>query len=251
MKKDLTDTVFLILVRLDSIQRLENTITITSMLVSFFDTKIIVVEADVQNNYILKNLLSKKVEYHFIEDRDPVFYRTKLCNSITKNITARFISIWDADIVPDKKRILESIELLRSDKADVVFPYNGFCLDVSPILRMLFLKSPKISLLKRHKQKMSLLYNYPVVGGAFFIDCEKYFLAGMENENYYGWGNEDFDRFARWKNRGFKITRIDEYLFHLSHPRKDNSGYRSTIHAKMSDSELIKTNSTRLVKSRL
>lgn len=244
MKLNLKDVTFLIVIRLDSIQRLENVVAITDLLVSYFDTNILVVESDVYCNNFTQRLLDKKVEYHFVEDKDPVFYRTKICNVFAKNVITKYISIWDADVIPDKLSIYESIQCLRSNQFDVAFPYNGYCFDVSPILRKLFLKSRKFSILQKQKKKMSLLYNHSLVGGGFFIDREKYIDAGMENENYYGWGNEDFDRFVRWKTKKYKIKRIDECLFHLSHPRTENTGYRSNLHSKLSAFELFKTNSS-------
>lgn len=50
MKTDLTDITFLILVRLDSIQRMENLVNITDSLLRYFNTSITVAEAAYYNN---------------------------------------------------------------------------------------------------------------------------------------------------------------------------------------------------------
>ena len=50
MRIDLTDVTFLILIRLDSIQRLENVKVVTDSLLKYFDTNIYVLEADSYDN---------------------------------------------------------------------------------------------------------------------------------------------------------------------------------------------------------
>ena len=57
------------------------------------------------------------------------------------------------------------------------------------------------------------------VGGAVFAQTEKYLQAGMENEDFYGWGLEDGERHYRWLSFGYRIYRSEGCLFHLSHPR--------------------------------
>ena len=82
MKYDLKDTTFVIPVRIDSMIRLENLLLTLENLESAFDTNIVVVEASYYNNGILKRLVSSSTSYHFIEDKDPVFHRTKHLNTI-------------------------------------------------------------------------------------------------------------------------------------------------------------------------
>ena len=60
----------------------------------------------------------------------------------------------------------------------------------------------------------------------------------MDNEEQYGWGNDDFDRFYRARNYGLKIYNADNVLFHLSHPRSLNSQYRSFIQQQESAEKL-------------
>ena len=69
---------------------------------------------------------------------------------------------------------------------------------------------------------------------------EKYIKAGMENEAYYGWGNDDFDRYARFCESHLTIYRCDTPLFHLFHPRGKNSQYNTNFQRNKSDSELQK-----------
>lgn len=239
MKIDLKDVTFLILIRLDSLQRLENIITVTESICNNFNTNIVVLEAASYNNRILKFLLNKKISYQFIEDKDPILYKTKYFNMMAHNVDTKFLAIWDSDILIDKKTIEKSINQLRNENADVSFPYNGQCFEVSEIIRNLYLKKKDIRLLYRNKAKMDLLYEQLLVGGAVFVNKEKYVYAGMENEKYYGWGNDDFDRYWRFKGLSYKIFRTDNCLFHLSHPRYINSQFRSTEHFKISEKQML------------
>lgn len=241
MKTDLKDVTFLILIRLDSIQRLENVLVVTNTICKYFDTNIFVLEAAGFNNMILKSLLNKKILYRFFEDKDPILYKTKYFNMMVQNVDTRFIAIWDSDIVIDKNAIEDAIHHLRVDKADVSFPYNGECFEISEIIRNLYLKNNDIRILHRNKGKMDLLYEQPLVGGAVLVNRKKYIFAGMENEKYYGWGNDDFDRYWRFKGLDYKIHRTNTCLFHLSHPRYINSQYRSKEHMKISDNEVYKS----------
>lgn len=245
MKENLTDVTFLILVRLDSIHRLENIIIITEQLIHYFKTNIVVWEVDKYCNGLLRGLLNKKIQYCFIEDRDPVLYKTKYFNQMRAWANTLYTSIWDVDIVPDKKAIIECLTQLRNNNADISYPYNGICYDVTEILKPLYFKKKDVRLLYRHKNKMNLLYPYPLVGGAIIMNRDKYIQAGGENETHYGWGNDDFDRYYRFISLNYVIYRVNTCLFHLAHPRGNNSRFYSSISEKISVAErcMIENNS--------
>lgn len=75
MKADLTDTTFLILVRLDSIERLENVVNITQMLLTYFDTHVIVMEADNHSNGVLKNCSLKELLVDISKIKTPYYIK--------------------------------------------------------------------------------------------------------------------------------------------------------------------------------
>lgn len=240
MKTDLRDVTFLLLVRLDSIERMENLLVVTEQLCRHFDTNIVVLEADKHCNNVLKKTLNKRVYYTFIEDKDPVLYKTFYFNRMAQKVITPYVAIWDADIAIDKNAIVNAVEHLRKDM-DVALPYNGHCFDVSPVVRELYLNRNDIRILYRHKNKMELFHNRSLVGGAVFVRTDKYKYCGMENENHYGWGNDDFDRYYRFNRLGMNIYRSENPLFHLFHPRLKNSAYRSLLHNQGTNRELAKT----------
>lgn len=240
MKTDLKDVTFVIPVRLDSVQRLENTQVLVSRLYKYFDTNIVLVEITDHCNGILRSLIPKKVEYVFIEDKDNVLYRTKHLNDIIPKIETDLIALWDVDIVVDKKVVFDAVSSVREGRADVSYPYNGICLETSEIFRSYYLKARDVRMLYRNKDKLNSLYNGVLFGGGVIANREKYIRAGMENETHYGWGNDDFDRYHRFRVLGYKIHRVDTPLFHLWHPRGDNSRFRSDIFKRISTNELLR-----------
>lgn len=245
MKTDLNDLTFLIPIRIDSMIRLENALAVITYLRRRFNTRIMVLEANRYNSKILQKLLPKDVEYYFIEDKDPVFYRTYYLNWMTSKVQTDYLAIWDADIIIPPNQILDAITQLRIRQADIAFPYSGIFLDASEIIRMLFITTQRLSVLTRNKDKMKPLYSSPnMKGGAILVNVEKYKKAGMENERFYGWGPEDFERYERWFTLGYKIYRTEGCLYHLSHPRDMNGKYNSRQQMKDTSYELSVTRSS-------
>lgn len=226
-KFDLKDITFLILVRLDSIERLENILVTTQILISNFETSIILWECSPYNNGILERLLDSKVEYTFQKNRDPVLFRTKFLNRMAKTVHTPYIAVWDADVIAPSSQIIETVEMLRKGKADFVFPYEKQFLDISFVIRRLYMQQLNMELLFRNMDVMKALYSPNPVGGAFFCNLELFFDVGMENEKFYGWGVEDGERCCRWEKNGYRIKRVKGPLFHLTHPRGVNSTQES------------------------
>jgi hypothetical protein len=233
MKTDLKDTTFIIPVRIDSIVRVENLVLTIDNIQKDFDTTIVVLEAAGYNNGVIQSLLNDII-YRFVEDKDPVFHKTKYLNCMAKEVKTDIISIWDVDVIIEAEQIKDSIHQLRADNCDIAYPYNGDMMDTSNILRNHYFIHRDIEFLKKHKNKMNTLYSVEgvigAVGGAIFAKTKKYIEAGMDNEEFYGWGLEDGERHYRWLEFGYKIYRNQNCLFHLSHPRDLNGSFRSESH---------------------
>jgi len=231
MKFYLKDTTFIIPVRIDSMIRLENLLLTIDNLESNFDTNISIIEASYYNNKILQQLINKTISYRFIEDKDPIFHRTKYLNMISKCVSTTITGIWDADVILDSAQIIEAVQQLRDKKCDFAYPYDGNFLDTSEIFRNHYLFHKDINFLKKNAAKMNLLYSSVKegnsLGGAFLISTEKYKLSGLENETLYGWGLDDAERYQRWLVFYFSMYRSKGALFHLSHPRDVNGKIRS------------------------
>jgi len=250
MKFDLKDTTFVIPVRIDSMIRLENLLLTVDNLESNFNTNITVIEASYYNNGLLKKMFSNNITHLFVEDKDPIFHRTKHLNTVSREINTDITGIWDADIILESAQIIEAIQQLRNKNCDIAYPYDGRFLDTSEIVRNHYLLNKDINFLKKNTSRMNLMYSSvkegDSVGGAFLISTEKYKLSGLENENFYGWGVEDGERFQRWKIFSFSFFRSQGMLFHLSHPRDINGKMRSESYSFKAMDEIYRIiNSTK------
>ena len=45
----------------------------------------------------------------------------------------------------------------------------------------------------------------------------------MENENFVAYAPEDVERYYRFTKLGYKVERIDDWIYHLEHKRTPNS----------------------------
>lgn len=233
MKKvDFKDLTFLIPVRLDSIIRLENLLASIDSINETFDTNVYLLESCSYKNKLLERILPNNVKYVFIEDKDPIFYRTYYLNYMVYNVQTDYLAIWDADVIIDAKQLIEAINALRNHDYDVAFPYNGYFYDTSEIIREIYLVTKDKAVLFNNINKMLLPYGHNTTGGAILLNRKSYINAGMENENFYGWVPEDVERYVRWKNLGYKIFRSKGPLFHLTHPRDINGRYNSDLQKK-------------------
>lgn len=233
---DLSDTTLIIPLRIDSMIRLENMLMSIRYILKHFKTNINVLQAAAYENGFVSRLLDKKVRYHFIEDYDTVFYRTKYLNIMTKESDTPYVGIWDTDVVIPKEQIIDAIQKLR-ERYEIAYPYDGHFYDTTDIIREQFWKTGNIQILIKNQAKMGLIYGTHMKGGAMFVNREAYMKAGMENENFYGWGPEDFERYERWKVLNLKIHQTNGALYHLTHSRSSNSSFRSLEQATNSNKE--------------
>lgn len=241
MKVNLEYLTFIIPVRLDSVVRIENLLATVNHIYDNCITNIYILESAPLDNGIIKCLLSNKVKYQFVKDLDPIFHRTKYRNILTDQVETPYLAVWDADVIIGIDSIIESIESLRCNY-DISYPYNGDFLDTTfPIRALYFEKHCDFKILYKNQKRMHLLYGNKHKGGAFLANTQKYRESGSENESFYGWGPEDFERFERWKIFRYNIHNASGVAFHLSHPRDINGKYNSFYQKELLRSELRKT----------
>jgi hypothetical protein len=104
-KSDLTDVTFIIPLRIDTVDRLENTLVILDFLLGSFVSRIKILEASRRNTGILQQLLSREVDYRFVEDADDIFHRTKYINMLAEACETTYISLWDTDVIVPPSQI--------------------------------------------------------------------------------------------------------------------------------------------------
>lgn len=208
----------LIPIRIDSDDRLENIKMMLEYTLDIFKgIHIILLEAD-KTKKIPKELL-KNIEYLFVSDYDEIFHRTKYINKLIKISKTKFISIYDSDIIMCKKNMDLTIKYLE-EGTDMIIPYIRNLIDIPYESKEIFKTNKNVEeFYKYHRIDKSEVD----VGGAVFYNKDSYISIGMENENFYGWGHEDVERYHRSKKLGLDIKFTNFFIYHLHHKRSINS----------------------------
>lgn len=224
MKKSRYDDLSIIIpVRIDSIDRLENLVITTRYINKYFIVNIYIFESDCRNKHLLRKVLPRNIKLFFLEDYDTIFHRTKFINMVVVNLMSKYVAVWDADIIISKEQFHDSVKILRDDQADFVYPYNRRMYEVPNIFKKQIFANLNISFLDKFAASFNEMYGTNPVGGCFFANRLQYINSGLENENYYGWGIEDGERFERWSRLNYRIKRVNGNIYHFFHERKENS----------------------------
>lgn len=224
---DLSDITFIIPLRLDSMDRLVNLKHVIMTICQHFKTNIILLECDSSRkiNFSL-SCATVNCEYLFIEDKSPLFHRTKLLNIMIRMAKTPYVANYDCDVILPIPAYAKAYSLLK--EYDVVYPYGGMFLNIKPEEKKLIV-SDGVAIESVDVKKFDLL-NDNSVGGALFVRRDSYIKSGLENEYMVSFGPEDAERFARWKILGYKIARLDNPLYHLCHPKLVNSCTANPAH---------------------
>ncbi len=239
-KIDLSDVTFVVPLRIDSPERKANIDTLVKYTFRNFSTKFIILEADSERRYFPETD-QEGFRYEFIEDKDEVFHRTKWINRLINLSDTPIVGIWDADAITPVDQISDAIGRIRSGEAVLSFPYDGRFYSCDKLTSDLFREHLNIEIPGRRVPVMNLMHGYHSVGGAFFVNKNKYLTAGVENENIYGWGPEDTERIKKLEISGMPVFYSAGNLFHLWYPKDINSWVTNSELERINRHELQKT----------
>lgn len=209
----LMNTTFIYCVRIDSPERLTNLDFAMAFMRRHFKTNIVLAEADVESK------ISGRyggVQHVFVEDSNPVFHRTKLINEMVKQCTTPYVCNIDVDVFTDPIEYEKAVTLLTENT--LVYPYNGRFYDIPQ-----YYAHNRLLEAKDINPKERGLVNPNSYGGMVFFRKEEFIEGGMENENFVSWGAEDNERYLRFRKLDYPIARMNNPLYHFSHPRGVNS----------------------------
>ena len=246
-KIDLTDVTFLIPLRIDSVEREENTDALVRHIFKSFNTTIIVLEFDSARKYYSKET-KENFRYEFMTDNNEFFYKTKCISRLINLTETTYVAVWDADVIVPFEQIIASVNILRKEQAFLTLPYDGRACLTDKYFASLFKETGDIEIFKRLLPAMPLMYGYHSTGGAFITNKEKYLAAGGENEKFYGWGPEDAERLKRLEIMNLTIHHTEGPLFHLWHPRGKTSWYTNSKIEIQNRREFIETCRTNSIK---
>ena len=236
-KHNLTDTTFIIPVKIESDDRLRNAITVCCFLLSKFDTNILIKEVNsepVFENEALPQIKefigdTSNISYYFEkESDDSFFHKTRYFNELLSKCNTDVVSAYDIDVLLPVSTYLKSEKMCKGEY-DLVYPFGFgtqenqvkwqkkvFASDelVSDFLNQNF----DFSIFENHSQKDRAQW-----GHAQFFKRTSYIEGGMENENFKAWGPEDEEKHYRFPKLGYNIGRIIDWVYHLEHSRGDDS----------------------------
>lgn len=224
--------------RIDSKERMDNLGTQLKWLCGLFPTiPILVLEADSCQRIFIPKEIYKNVTYLFVEDEDPVFYRTYYLNRMLKTVMTPIAGIWDTDVILSKEQIVDALNAIRNKKVVMSIPYDGRVYAMSSDVSRKFRDTIQFTYLTQNALDVNLILGNQSVGGAVFVNRAIYLDVGGENEHFYGWGPEDMERVYRIKKLSLSFYRSKGALFHLYHPVGLNSQYASSSIERRNQSE--------------
>ena len=232
MTHDLTDTTFIIPVRIESEDRLRNVITSVCFLLENFDTRIIIKEFDRQSTFLTMALpqimdylegKEENITHIFEQSDDPHFYRQMFINQMLDMVETEVVGNYDSDVLLPIDSIIESQRMIVEDEADVVYPYGwGTYQEKIPPSDQLvseFLSNDCDFSVFEGKTTPDRAES----GHVQFIRTSSYREAGMENENFVAYAPEDKERLHRFRTLGYRVGRLEKKVYHLEHARTPNS----------------------------
>lgn len=228
---DLTNSTFIIPIRIESEDRMRNVITILCYLLKTFDTQVIIKEVDVESVFreeVLPQIREylgdslKNLTHIFEKSNDPVFYRMKILNEMIAMCDTEIVVNYDCDVLLKPETCLKAVEAINNG-CDMVYPY-GF----GEYQKQVFVNDEDVSEFISEEFDFSILDSKSRMydaqyGHVQFVSKESYVSAGMENENFRGSSPEDKERFYRFEKLGYRVGRIDHQVYHLEHSRGRNS----------------------------
>lgn len=219
-KIDFQDVSFLIPVRIEYPDRLENLEIIVRYLTMSFNAEILIMEVDKESN--TSQFVKNTTKYFFRFSDSMLFNRTKINNELIHLCKTSIAIIYDTDVIIAPEQLSESVDFIRTARADFSIPYDGRFLLVDYYNKRLFGNNLNIDFL-RSGINLYATNTRNSVGGCFMFNVDQYEMCGMENENIEGWGHDDAERVKRLQKLGYSIYRPDGPLYHLHHSRGNNS----------------------------
>ena len=146
-----------------------------------------------------------------------------------KNQTTGKYGTWNGDDVPSGIRytavaIYSPLETFNDDLFDVVYPFGDDMyqrqVKTDDALVSEFIKDYDYRMLDEVSKVHTSDY-----GWVQYFNRQVYIDGGMENENFIAYAPEDKERYYRFKKLGYRVERIDNWVYHLEHTRGENSWF--------------------------
>jgi len=236
----LSDTTFIIPIRIDSSDRLRNIKLISDFLLKNFDSKIIIKESDsAQKLGFFKNYDSK-LTYIYEKNDNIFFHKTRLLNDMIIMSDTNCIVQYDSDIIlPINSYFIAEAMVLNG--FDAVYPFihghnSSKRVHINDESLKKFYENFDFGILDQCSEPWdsSNFYGYSHFGFCTFYNRDSYFKGFLENEEFYSGGPEDQEIYYRFINLGLNVGRVNDVIYHIEHYRgnfslQDNEHYFNNI----------------------
>lgn len=188
---------FIIPVSIDVMDRIRNLNFVVRYILDNFDSDILVGEFSKARSIFFAEKFDR---VRFLFSECDVFSKTKALNILNLKVSTEYVCSCDSDIICPVSSINSAIRKLQFGY-DAVVPYTG----------------PIYSTSVDNPFSKNSIYSNNSYGGIILYNLDRFKRAGMENENFVGWGYEDYERWKRLEILGYRICRIEGPLYHLKH----------------------------------
>tara|TARA_R110002020_G_scaffold111051_1_gene256431 strand:- start:1665 stop:2480 length:816 start_codon:yes stop_codon:yes gene_type:complete len=230
--KDLT---YILPTRIESEDRLKNIITsVLYLLKNFPEAKVIVKEVSDRATFkfralpeIKKIASTDNLRYIFEESNDPLFHKTRILNDLIMLAKTSVICSHDVDVVYPVSSHRNAYKLIQDNQFDIIYPYGcgvwQYQVDYPMEVFQEFLASGfDMNIIQpRCKTESS------TIGWTQFYSKDAVLRGGLWNENFLSWGAEDCEFYFRYNKLGFRVGRVDDWIWHFEHGRTHNSHYHN------------------------
>lgn len=205
---------FIIPVKITCQERYNNLDFCVNFLQTNFKSKIILMEEDEESKIAGRY---QNIQHVFLKTFFPLYQRTTTTNkAVHELVDTKYICLLDMDVFIDPDIYIKAVEHLKD--YSVVYPFSGLFYEIPQVYNQnRALRMADIN----EADKITLGEHSP--GGMVFFRTIDYIQGGMDNEFSVGWGYEDNERFIRFTKLGYRIKRLDNPIYHFTHPRGLNS----------------------------
>lgn len=233
------DITFLIPVKIESNDRLNNAKFTLNFLYENLDTNIIIYEAGSSKVPSIFDINRENILYiqQDLKDGEP-FHRTKYLNKMLKLVHTTIVSNYDVDVILELDVYKNIYQIFKQYSFDLIFPYgNGeFQKQVHQNFHNLKIDNyNNVDEIFKHLNSNYNIYSSQY-GHCQFFKTSSYIEGGMENEDFISYAPEDKERHYRFVKLGYKVGRLDSnFIYHLEHQRGLDSGYSNPFFSKNID----------------
>jgi Flp pilus assembly protein TadD len=214
----------LIAFKRDNPERVDNIATVLTILERTLPRSTIhVVELGTERHVPIRD----RLVYRRIDEAGRRFNRPGVFNLMARDCMTDAIVLYDADTLIPADQMSAAIALACDGGADLVYPFDGRCIDLGRAAIPEILADAPIGNWNRHWQSIRP-FN---IGSACVWNRRSFVAAGMENERLVGWRLDDTERLVRAPRLGLRVARIEGPAYHLSHPRGQGSDSEAWVDA--------------------